>query len=61
VAALRIATPSDIVAVVFCNYVVFGVLTVHGIKTAYRLRHGQTRFHENYKEVPETLTNTKED
>jgi hypothetical protein len=33
----------------FCCYAIFGVLTVHGIKTAYHLRHGQARYHTNYK------------
>jgi hypothetical protein len=32
-----------------CCYTVFGVLTVHGIKTAYHLRHGQARYHANYR------------
>jgi|SRR5579862_5864385 len=30
-------------------YTLFGVLTFHGIQTAYRLRHGQTRYHANYR------------
>ena len=30
-------------------YTIFGVLTVHGIKTAYHLRHGQARYHANYR------------
>jgi len=33
----------------FCCYAIFGVLTVHGIKTAYYLRHGQMRYHANYR------------
>lgn len=32
-----------------CCYTIFGVLTVHGIKTAYHLRHGQVRYHANYR------------
>jgi hypothetical protein len=33
----------------FCCYALFGVLTIRGIKTAYHLRHGQARYHANYK------------
>jgi hypothetical protein len=32
-----------------CCYSVFGVLMVHGIKTAYHLRHGQAWYHANYR------------
>ena len=32
-----------------CCYSIFGVLTVHGIKTAYHLPHGQVRYHANYR------------
>jgi hypothetical protein len=32
-----------------CNYFVFGVLAVHGIQVAYRLRHGVARYGENYR------------
>lgn len=31
------------------NYLLFGVLAVHGITVAYRLRHGEPRYAENYK------------
>jgi hypothetical protein len=34
----------------FINYVVFGVLTFYGIQVAYRLRHGEALYAENYKE-----------
>jgi hypothetical protein len=33
----------------FCNYGLFGVLAVYGIKVAYWLRHGEARFAENYR------------
>jgi hypothetical protein len=33
----------------FCCYLLFGALTVHGIRTAYRLRHGQAGYHANYR------------
>lgn len=32
-----------------CCYALFGVLMIHGIKTAYHLRHGQVRYHANYR------------
>jgi hypothetical protein len=32
-----------------CCYLVFGVLTVHGIIVAFRLRHGESRYADNYK------------
>jgi hypothetical protein len=43
---VRMAT--GLVLSLFC-YSVFGVLTIHGIKTAYHLRHGQVRYHANYR------------
>ena len=33
----------------FVNYVLFSVLTLYGIQVAYRLRHGEARYAENYK------------
>jgi hypothetical protein len=33
----------------FINYIVFGVLTLYGIQVAYRLRHGEALYAENYK------------
>ena len=30
-------------------YAIFGVVMVHGIKTAYHLRHGQALYHANYR------------
>lgn len=33
----------------FLNYLIFGVLAFHGILVAYRLRHGEARYTENYK------------
>jgi hypothetical protein len=33
----------------FCIYVLFGVLTIYGIKVAYWLRHGEARYAENYR------------
>ena len=33
----------------FSNYVLFGLLATHGIRVAYRLRHGEARYAENYK------------
>jgi hypothetical protein len=35
--------------VMFCSYMLFGVLTAQGIKVAYHLREGQARYHANYK------------
>jgi hypothetical protein len=32
-----------------CCYSLFGVLMIHGVKTAYHLRHGQVRYHANYR------------
>jgi hypothetical protein len=32
-----------------CCYSVFGVSMFHGIRTAYYLRHGQARYHANYR------------
>jgi len=31
------------------NYLLFGVLAIHGISVAYRLRHGEARYAENYR------------
>lgn len=33
----------------FCTYLLYAVLTIQGVKVAYRLRHGQTKYQENYK------------
>lgn len=33
----------------FLNYLIFGALAFHGIQVAYRLRHGEARYAENYK------------
>jgi hypothetical protein len=33
----------------FVSYLIFGVLTVHGVTVAYRLRHGEARYSDNYK------------
>jgi len=33
----------------FANYVLFGMLTIYGVQVAYRLRHGEVRYAENYK------------
>jgi hypothetical protein len=33
----------------FVNYVVFGVLTIYAVQVAYRLRHGEAHYAENYK------------
>jgi hypothetical protein len=30
-------------------YSVFGILIIHGIRTAYYLRHGQAKYHANYR------------
>jgi hypothetical protein len=39
-----------LLAVLFiCTYIVFSLLTVHGVKLAYLLRHGQARYHEHYR------------
>jgi hypothetical protein len=35
--------------VYFLNYVVFGVLGIYGVQTAYRLRHGEGKYAENYR------------
>jgi hypothetical protein len=31
------------------NYLLFGVLAAHGVHVAYRLRHGEARYADNYK------------
>ena len=36
-------------AVSFLNYLIFSYVTVYGIKVAYRLRHGEARYADNYK------------
>jgi hypothetical protein len=46
--AYQVRMASGLVLSLFC-YTTFGVLTVHGIKTAYDLRHGQVRYHANYR------------
>jgi hypothetical protein len=33
----------------FLNYLLFGVLAVHGVQVAYRLRHGEARYVDNYR------------
>jgi hypothetical protein len=33
----------------FVNYLLFGLLTAHGVQVAYRLRHGEARYADNYK------------
>jgi hypothetical protein len=39
----------------FVNYVLFGVLTVHGVTVAYRLREGEARYAKHYKEGVQKL------
>jgi hypothetical protein len=46
--AYQVRRTTGLVLSLFC-YTIFGVLTVHGIKTAYHLRHGQARYHANYR------------
>jgi hypothetical protein len=46
--AQQVRRTAGLVLSLFC-YTIFGVLTVHGIKTAYHLRHGQLRYHANYR------------
>jgi hypothetical protein len=36
-------------SVFFINYVIFGTLAVHGVKVAYRLRHGEAQYAANFK------------
>jgi hypothetical protein len=40
---------SAFVVASFIIYLLFGVLAVHGFYVAYRLRHGEARYAENYK------------
>lgn len=42
-------TRTFFILVFFPSYTLFGVLTVHGIKVAFRLRHGAARYADNYK------------
>jgi hypothetical protein len=43
-------------ALCLINYLVFGVLTIYGIQVAYRLRHGEALYAENYtKEIQKKI------
>jgi hypothetical protein len=41
--------------------VVFGVLTIYGIKVAFQLRHGEARYQENYRAALQKRINKLKD
>jgi hypothetical protein len=48
--AVRAMVIQEIFGIVFfINYVIFAVLAIHGVKVAYRLRHGEAQYAANFK------------